>query len=315
MQWLEVAVQARGSSDALCALLEDLGVSGLVVEDEKDLTDFIQNSKQYWDYIDEDFLASRKGMCRVLFYLEDDEAGRSTLLQYREALKTAGYPGVETRRVRDEDWENNWKRYYKPLEIGRRLLVVPEWEEAPAAEGRAVLRLNPGLIFGTGSHPSTRMCLEAAEALAPQAREVLDLGCGSGILAIAALVLGAGHALGCDIDEKAPNVAMENAALNGVEQRLEVYAGDALSDGALRLKIGSSRYDLVFLNIVADVIIALSGDVPRWMAPTGTLICSGIIDGRQDEVREALRRADLTVTGHMQIENWHAFTAKLGGSL
>ena len=171
----------------------------------------------------------------------------------------------------------------------------------------------PVRSFGTGAHPSTRMCLESAEDIAPAAAEaVLDLGCGSGILSIAALVLGSKTALGCDIDPKAPDIARSNAALNGVEDRLEVLAGDALSDYALRSRIGERKYPLIFLNIVADVIIALSRDAARWLEPGGSLICSGIIDGRQDEVRAALEAAGLAITAHRQVENWHSYTAKGG---
>ena len=313
MRWLEVCVEAgdRGT-EKLCAFLEDQGVSGLVVEDEADLRDFMEKDTQYWDYIDEDFLASRQGVCRVKFYLPEDEDGKAALLSLREALEQAGYAPPVTASLRDEDWENNWKQYYRPIAVGKRLLIVPEWEAAPEAAGRIPLRLNPGLIFGTGAHPSTRMCLEAAEEIAPAAEAALDLGCGSGILSIAALVLGTKTALGCDIDPKAPEIARSNAALNGVEDQLEVLAGDALSDYALRSRIGKRRYPLIFLNIVADVIIALSRDAARWLEPGGCLICSGIIDGRENEVRTALEAAGLAITAHRQMENWHSFTAKGG---
>ena len=313
MRWLEVCVEAgdRGT-EKLCAFLEDLGVSGLVVEDEADLRDFMENETQYWDYIDQDFIAARKGVSRVKFYLPEDEEGKKSLLSYREALEKAGYAPPVTATIRDEDWENNWKQYYRPIAVGERLLIVPEWEAVPEGSGRLPLRLNPGLIFGTGAHPSTRMCLEAAEAIAPGAEAVLDLGCGSGILSIAALVLGAGAALGCDIDPKAPDIARANAALNGVEDRLTVLAGDALGDFALRSRIGAWRYPLIFLNIVADVIIALAPDAARWLEPGGSLICSGIIRGREDEVKAALESAGLRVTAHRQMENWHSYTAAGG---
>ena len=309
MSWLEVCVEAGNKgTEALCALLEDLGVSGLVIEDEADLKDFLENEKQYWDYIDEDFLASRRGLSRVKFYLPEDEEGRRTLLGLREELERAGYVPPVTASLREEDWENNWKQYYRPISVGKRLLIVPKWEDPPEGTDRVILRLDPGLIFGTGAHPSTRMCLEAAEDLAGGCDAVLDLGCGSGILAIAALVLGAKSALGCDIDEKAPDIAGANAALNAVEDRLAVYAGDALRDASLRLRIGSRKYPLIFLNIVADVIIALAPDAAKWLEPGGSLICSGIIDGREGEVRAALERAGLTVTAHRHEENWHSFT-------
>ena len=313
MSWLEVCVEAgsRGT-EALCALLEDLGVTGLVIEDEADLRDFMENGKQYWDYIDEDFVASRRGLSRVKFYLPEDGEGRRALLDLRRELEAAGYPSPVTASLREEDWENNWKQYYRPIAVGKRLLIVPKWEDAPEDTGRVVLRLDPGLIFGTGAHPSTRMCLEAAEDLAGTCGAVLDLGCGSGILAIAALVLGAKSALGCDIDDKAPDIVRANAALNGVEDRLAVFSGDALRDASLRLRIGARKYPLIFLNIVADVIIALAPDAAKWLETGGSLVCSGIIDGREEEVGAALTSAGLTVTAHRREENWHSFTAKRG---
>ncbi len=313
MRWLEVSVEAGSlGTDRLCGFLEDQGVAGLVVEDERDLEEFIRNDTQYWDYIDEDFLASRRGLCRVKFYLPEDEDGKAELLRLRGVLAAAGWPEPLTASIADEDWENNWKQYYKPIPVGERLLIVPKWEAVPEPGGRLPLRLDPGLIFGTGAHPSTRMCLEAAEALAPGADTVLDLGCGSGILAIAALVLGSGTALGCDVDPKAPDIALGNAALNGVEDRLEVLAGNVLEDAPLRLRIGKETYPLIFLNIVADVIIALAPDAARWLRPGGSLICSGIIDGREEEVRAALVSAGLRITAHRHMENWHSFTAAGG---
>ena len=311
MQWLEIAADAA-DTEALCVLLEDLGVSGMVVEDEKDVAAFLTENKAFWDEVDEDFRRSREGVSRVKFYLSDDADGRAEWERLRPLLEAAGYaPSVS--RMRDEDWENNWKQYYKPIEVGKKLLIVPEWEEVPASEGRTILRLNPGLIFGTGAHPSTRMCLEAMETLAPQAEKVLDLGCGSGILAIAALKLGAKTAFGCDIDEKAPAIAMENAAMNGVENRLTVLAGDATADEALRERMGKREYGIVFLNIVADVIIRLCRDVPEWMKPDGTLIVSGVIDGRENEVQAALESAGFRVKDHRRLGDWHSFVCGMGG--
>jgi len=311
MEWLEITVDAPdGDTETLSAVLEGLGVTGLVIEDEKDIAAFSEENHAFWDDVDEKFLQERQGVSRVKSYLADDEAGRTELSRLKGRLEA--YP-VSVTGMRDEDWENNWKQYYKPIAIGNRLLIVPEWENVPDAEGRTVLRLDPGLTFGTGAHPSTRMCLEAMEELAPSASHVLDLGCGSGILAIAALCLGAKDALGCDIDEKAPRIALENAALNGVENRLAVLTGDASADPVLRQAMGEKRYDIVFLNIVADVIIALSRDVPRWLRDGGTLIVSGVIDGREPEVQNALETAGLRITGHRRVEDWHSFTCTMGG--
>ncbi len=311
MEWLEVSIEAgaRGT-ESLCCTLDELGVSGLVIEDGSDLEDFIANYRQYWDYIDEELTEKLRDRRLVKFYLSDDESGRAELDRLRPLLEKEGYSAAIV-PLRDEDWENNWKLYYKPMKIGKRLLVVPEWEAAPEPEERTVLRLNPGLSFGTGSHPSTRMCLEALEDRAEGAGNALDLGCGSGILAIAALKLGTKTALGCDIDEKAASSALENAALNGIGGgAFEVYNGDALADEKLRARIGAEKWELVFANIVADVIIALCPDVSRWLSDGGFFICSGIIDGRENEVLKTLDAAGLTVIESRREENWRCFTAR-----
>ena len=310
MEWLEVSIDAPdGDTEALCTLLDSLGVEGLVIEDEADVKRFLEECSRFWDSVDNEFLAARKGVSRVKFYLSADGEGARALKALRLPLKEAGYQ-PRCSRLRDEDWENNWKQYYRPMEVGRRLLILPEWEPVPADTGRVPLRLDPGLIFGTGAHPSTRMCLEAMEDLAPGAKKVLDLGCGSGILAIAALLLGAKSALGCDIDEAVPRIAAENAALNGVEDRMTVLAGDATADESLRTAIGGD-YDLIFLNIVADVILLLLPDVPRWLKPGGALIVSGVIEGREGEVSEALKAQGFSFE-QRRMGDWFSFVCRGG---
>ncbi len=311
MEWLEVSIDAPdGDTEALCTLLEALGVEGLVIEDEQDIRRFLEESGRFWDAVDEEFLASRKGVSRVKFYLSADGEGEKAMEALRPSLAEAGY-APSCRRVRDEDWENNWKQYYRPMEVGKRLLILPEWEPTPEGGERVPLRLDPGLIFGTGAHPTTRMCLEAMEDLAPKAEKALDLGCGSGILAIAALLLGVKTALGCDVDEAAPRIAGENAALNGVEDRLTVLAGDATADETLRSAIGGREYDLIFLNIVADVILRLLPDIPRWLRPGGTLIVSGVIDGREGEVAAALGSIGLAFE-QRRMGDWYSFVCRGG---
>lgn len=306
MNWLEITLPTEsGKIDMLQSRLEDNGVSGIIINDEEVINDFIENGKKYWDYIDEDFLNSMRGVCTVQFYVEDSADGEAELARIMANLPGQKY---QVRKVKDEDWENNWKQYYQPIEVGEKLVIVPEWLSVPDS-GRVELRLDPGLIFGTGAHATTRMCLEAIQQY--PGHEVLDLGCGSGILGIAALLLGADHAVGVDIDEKAPAVVMENGALNGIgADTLTVYAGDILGDTKMRKKIAVKKYDLVLANIVADVIIAMSPSVPEWLADGGTFITSGIIDGRQDEVEAALNRAGFKAIEHKNIDNWHCFVCK-----
>lgn len=318
MKWLELHIDtARAGLEPVSELLREQGVEGLVIDDEADFKDFLENNHQYWDYVDDELMAEKHGKCRVTFYLEESESGFSTLAQVRIALSALKKQHPEyapllltMENVEDADWENNWKQFYKPMEIGERLLVIPEWEQAKPTE-RVKLILNPGLTFGTGSHATTRLCLQALEKHIRGGEKVLDLGCGSGILGIGALLLGCAHVTGCDIDPKAPEVAAANAALNGFyEDRFTVCAGDILVDAGLRRRLGTG-YDIVLANIVADVIIPLAALAPAFLAPGGTFVCSGIIDGREDEVAAALTRAGFTVTAHDTLEEWHCFTSVL----
>lgn len=307
MQWIEVSVPTRSDEiDDVCAQLAELGAGGMVVEDETDFQQFLEQNHQYWDYVDDALEAQFRGVSRIKFYLADDDDGRAQL----ETIRAGIGRELTTATVRDSDWENNWRQYYQPIEVGERLVVVPEWLDAPA-DGRLPLRLDPGLIFGTGSHATTRMCLEAIETLAAPDKRVLDLGCGSGILSIGALVLGCREAVGCDIDPKAPDVAMDNAALNGIgADCFRVYAGDILADRGMRAALGTN-FDIVLANIVADVILPLAPLSREFLAPGGTFVTSGIIEGRQDEIEHALKKAGYSVEKHFCEEEWHCFVCSV----
>ena len=302
MRWMELCLDTpREEIDARCEELAALGAGGFVIENEEDLREFLEQNRQYWDYVDRELEESFRGKSRIKTYLSDDEEGRAVLKAIR-----ARYPSLSLSFVEDSDWENNWREYYKPIAVGEKLVVVPAWESAPE-DGRIPLRLDPGLIFGTGSHPTTRMCLAALERYAAPGRRVLDLGCGSGILGIGALVLGCESCVGCDIDPKAPDVAASNAALNGIGAgRFRIYAGDILSDASLRRSLGAG-YEIVLANIVSDVIIPLSAFAGAFLAPGGVFIASGIIDGREDEVAAALRANGFSVIAHHHEEEWHCF--------
>ena len=303
-RWIEAAFSAApGGLDELCDKLTELGAEGLVIEDEADFRRFLEQNRQYWDYVDSELEERYRGLSRVKVYVGDDDAGRAQLAVFTEGT------GLEpvTSVVDEADWQDNWKKYYRPMEIGEQLLVLPRWEPIPQDIERKVLRLDPGLAFGTGGHATTRMCLRALEKYAAPEKFVLDLGCGSGILGIGALVLGCAYCAGCDIDPKSPDAAAENSRLNGINPAIyHMYVGDILSDASLRDELGMG-YDIVLANIVADVIIPLAPHVRGFMSPGGVFITSGIIDGRQDEVRAALERAGLSVLGHERADGWHMF--------
>lgn len=303
MNWIEVTVNTRSEDiDTRIEAMTVMGAEGFIIENEDDFNSFLENNHQYWDYVDEELENSFRGVSRIKCYLSDDAEGRVILgkikAEYRDDVSTAS--------VRDSDWENNWKQYYEPIEIGEKLVVVPEWLDTPA-DGRIPLRLDPGLTFGTGSHATTRMCLAALENYACAGAKALDLGCGSGILGIGAVLLGCDYCVGCDIDPKSSDVVLSNAALNGIcGGQLKVYSGDILSNSGMRRLLGDG-YDIVLANIVADVIIPLSGIVKQFMKEKGVFITSGIIDGRQDEVESAIISAGFEIIRHRCEDEWHCF--------
>ena len=317
MQWLELKIDTTPAGiTPVSDLVESLGVTGLVIEDEGDFHDFLENNRQYWDYVDEDLLEAKRGVCRITFYVSADDEGMDTVAKVRMALSElkksrsdCGSLVMTMAQMDDADWEYNWKQFYKPMEIGERLIVVPEWESAKT-HGRIPLILNPGLTFGTGSHATTRLCLTALEKHVTPGQRVLDLGCGSGILSIAALLLGADHAFACDIDEKCVDVAYENAALNGIgRDKYTVRWGDVLSDKQLRKEM-DDQYDIIVANIVSDVIIGLAPQVRPFLKEGGYFLTSGIIDTRAAEVAEKLRAAGWEIVEERQSEGWFSYLCK-----
>jgi ribosomal protein L11 methyltransferase len=317
--WLEVAIDTTAAGiEPLCAYLTAMGITGLVVEEEADFEQFADENRDSWDEVDEDLKQERQGVNRVKCYLTDDEDGHARLDELKAGLPAfrarteadCGTLEINLTSLQEEDWAHNWQKYYEAFPVGEGLYIVPEWERGqPVPDGRTAVYLNPGLIFGTGSHGTTRLCLEGVEKFTVPGQPVLDLGCGSGILAIAALRLGASVAKGCDIDPKAVRVAAENAGFNGVEDKLDVFCGDVTGDERLVSQL-AGQYPLVLANIIADVIIPLSAHVGQFIAPGGVFLCSGIIAHRADDVRAALEQNGFEIFERKDRDGWVSFAAR-----
>ena len=317
MSWLELTIRtAPKSIEDTAAALTAAGFSDLLLEDQTEFEDFLDQNRAYWDYIDESLQEKLNGLSQIKLYLEDtDTAGLDRLKGLLEKLKTdrtdLGSLELTVTTLPDTDWEESWKDNYPPQNVGEKLVVLPYWLADTDTEGRLPVILDPGLTFGTGAHPSTQMVMEAMEQLLTPAGTCLDLGSGSGILSIAALRLGAKSAIGVDIDPKAEDIARENSGYNGfAAPEFTAYTGNVLADKKLMQTLLQNRYDLVLVNIVADVIIGLAPTLPQFMDAGSTLICSGILNTRLPEVTAALEAAGLTVTQIRAKEDWRCVCAK-----
>jgi ribosomal protein L11 methyltransferase len=322
VEWIEVKISTTAEGiEPLTGVLYDMGISGIIISDKDDFAEFLENNRKYWDYVDEELEKLKEADSSITFYLSDDAVGAETLALVKSAmtgLKKTDSEGeygkldVIVANVKDEDWSENWKKYFHPLPLGERVLIVPEWEQENLEnpENRVVFTINPGMSFGTGSHESTQMCIEEIEKVVKNGDRILDLGCGSGILSVIALLLGADSAVAVDIDDKAVEVAFANLKLNKLDEgRMKGYAGDITSDEDLRGKIGGD-YEIVVANIVSDVIIAIAPYIRGFMKEGATFICSGIINERQSEVKSALETAGLEVVDVRVRNEWSAIICK-----
>ena len=321
MQWIEVCIKTTSQAIELVGeRLTMLGFDSFIVDDQDEFHEFLENNKQYWDYVDEGLEKKMQGLSQIRLYIEDSPAAPETVSYLKDQLRLLPqqYPTVEfgtlavtLAHVKDEDWENNWKQYYQPLKVGSKLLVVPEWLHPENPEHRVEVLLDPGMIFGTGAHASTQMCMRELEKAIQGGEHVLDLGSGSGILSITAILLGAAHATGVDIDPKAEDIARENAAINQIfSDRFTAVTGDVIGDRAMMESL-KGHYDVVLANIVADVIIPLSRVVPEFLQEDSIFICSGILNTRLAEVLDALEANGLQILSTEQQEDWCRVTAAL----
>ncbi len=283
MDWTEVCIYVATADTDRASDIAHMAVPyGIYVEDYSDLE---QGAREiaHIDLIDEELLKRDRTQSIIHLYLEPQENPTETVAFLRERLSACGIVSeVGTKTISEQDWANNWKQYFKPLSVGERLLICPTWETTDNPENRLLLSIDPGMAFGTGGHDTTRMVLEAVENYITPETDVLDVGCGSGILSIASLLLGARSAVGVDIDALAVKMALENGEINGyAEPQYTIRQGDLVEQI-------SGQYQVVLANIVADAILKLSPAIPTFLKPGGVYIVSGIIDERGAEVEAGL---------------------------
>ena len=316
MAWLELTVSTTSDSiEEVAVGLTAAGFSDLVLEDQAEFENFLEDNRAYWDYIDETLQEKLQGLSCIKLYLETaDSAGlehlKAVLGKLRQAHPGWGTLELGVKPLPDTDWEESWKENYPPQPIGNSLVVLPYWQADMETDRKKVI-LDPGLTFGTGAHPSTQMVMEFMEELVRPGSRCLDLGSGSGILSIAALRLGAESAIGVDIDPKAEDIARENAAYNGfAAPEFTAMTGNVTEDKAMMERLAATEYDIVLVNIVADVIIGLAPVLPRFLRENSRLLCSGILDTRLGDVTAALAAAGLEVTDIHAKEDWRSLCAK-----
>lgn len=284
-----------------------LNFGGIYIEDYTDLED--DPTVKQVGIVDEALLEKDKTKVLIHVYADEHTSVENCLafVSDRFSSESITYE-VEIKHVDEEDYANSWKQYYKPIKIGNRIVVVPEWEPYEKADGEITVTLNPGMAFGTGTHETTSMCIEALQDIVFEGDEVLDIGCGSGILSVTALLCGANRADATDIDRNAVNVAYENAELNGVKDRLHATEDNILSAES-PIRTAGKKYNVVIANIVADVIIEICGFVKTLIKPYGCFVASGIISERLDDVVKAMNDNGLCVAAIHEKRGWNCIIA------
>ncbi len=320
MNWIKISILTKTEGiEALCGKLYSIGITALEIEDSNDFNDFLENSTQYWDFVEDSLMLRATSPTYVKIYITDNATGheqyaliKQTLNELKENDSDSIFGSLEisSDNIKEQDWAENWKQYYKPLTVGEKILIVPEWETIENSDDKVVFTINPGMSFGTGTHQSTQLCIEALEKHIKKGDSILDLGCGSGILSIIAQLLGADHSLAIDIDPNAVKIAAENALKNNISSKCyRTLAGNVLSDEHIINEVNREKYDIILANIVADVICALTDSAKKALKPGGIFITSGIILERIDDVVSAMTKAGFTVKDIVKKGEWASITA------
>jgi ribosomal protein L11 methyltransferase len=315
MKYIEVRIYTTQEGiDPLTCILMDMGIAGFAVEDAADFEDLLNKKNSYdWDYIDESLMELSNVRTSITFYLEDTEENNWVLEQIKTMLdglkseRSSEFGDLEliATQVDDSDWKDNWKEYFKPAKITDRIVIKPTWEYYKKTGDELVIEIDPGMAFGTGTHPTTSLCVKLLERfIEPDKDTVLDVGCGSGILSIAAALLGAKNVLAVDIDPVAVSVSLENVELNHLSLRVRVMEGD-LTKGL------SERADIVVANLMADLVMMLSKDVAAHLRGKGIYISSGILIEKQEAVIDAIEGCGFRILDVLEEGEWCAIAAQI----
>ena len=321
MNWIKIKIATtKKGIDFVSDIFDEAGISALEIEDNEEFLEVLEQTKPQWDFVEDDLYEEKSKACSVSAYIADSLSGKKTIgviqdkINEAKAVDTSGIYGsleIFIAVINEEDWAENWKKYFKPIPVGKNILICPAWEEVPEEyKTRTIFKIDPGMSFGTGTHETTRLCIVELEKYMKPESLVLDLGCGSGILSIISMMIGAKSAVAADIDENSVRIAGENALYNNIaKENYEVYAGNVLADTKLRGKISGKKYELVLMNIIPDVIIPLLPFVKDLLADNGIVVLSGIISRYLADVETAVESCGLKIIEKSSENDWQCIVA------
>lgn len=323
--WIEIFIETtKDGFEPISGIIYQCGITGIIIEDTDDFNEFLEDPARDWDYIEDELVEQKKSSKNgITFFVRDNANGKETFEIIKEMLKTAQYREKEinfgsleitVKNIKEDDWANNWKKYFKPFAVGDKIVIRPSWEEYDDDGSKIILKIDPGHVFGTGTHETTQLCIELIEEYVNKDNIILDIGCGSGILSIASLLLGAKHADAVDIDPNAMDIAYTNSGMNNIGKDVyTVISGNILEDDELDKIYSGKKYDIVEANIVADIIIALTDKIPNYIKDGGIFISSGIIIERLDDVLSALKSHNFDVINVKRKNGWAAIASRYNG--